>query len=67
MKYNLETKIAECGISFYAQKDIGKVTHVELPEIGKLIGKNDLFGKIESVSSILNLYSPVAFEVTQVG
>ena len=66
VKYNLETKIAECGISFYAQKDIGKVTTITLPEIGKFVHKNDLFGKIESVSSILNLYSPVEFEVTQV-
>ena len=66
VKYNLESKTGECGISFYAQKDIGKVKKIDLPTIGHSVSKNNLFGKIESVSSILNLYSPLDFEVVQV-
>ena len=66
IKYNKDTKEAECGISFHAQKDIGRVTKIELPTIGKEVHKNEVFGKVESVTSVLKLFSPVEFTVKEV-
>ena len=65
-KFNVETHKGECGISFYAQKSLGKVKSINLPEAGKKVRQEDDFGKVESVSCILNLNSPIDFTVTQV-
>ena len=66
IKYNNDTKEAECGISFHAQKDIGRITHLNLPAVGQEVQQNEVFGKVESVTSVLNLFSPVEFVVRQV-
>jgi len=66
IKYNKETKEAECGISFHAQKDIGKITHLRLPRVGQEVARNSIFGKVEGVYCELDLFSPVEFVVKEV-
>ena len=66
IKYNNDTKVAECGISFHAQKDIGKITRLDLPPVGHEVQTDQVFGKVESVTSVLNLFSPVSFVVREV-
>ena len=66
IKYNIESKSAECGISFYAQKGIGKIHEIDLPEIGEKVKSDQQFGKIETRTSTLKLFSPVDFEVVSV-
>jgi glycine cleavage system H protein len=57
---------AKVGITDYAQKQLGDVVYLELPEVGKTFNKGDVFGTIESVKAVSELYSPVSGEVTQV-
>lgn len=57
---------ARVGITDYAQKQLGDVVFLELPDVGRTFSKGDVFGTIESVKAVSELYSPVSGEVTEV-
>ena len=54
------------GITDYAQKQLGDVVYVDLPDVGTKLKKGQSFGTIESVKAVSELYSPVAGEVIEV-
>jgi glycine cleavage system H protein len=58
--------VARVGITDYAQKALGDVVYLELPEVGRTLKKGDVFGTIESVKAVSELYSPVDGEVAEV-
>jgi glycine cleavage system H protein len=62
----LEGEQARVGITEYAQKQLGDVVYLELPEVGRTLEKGEVFGTIESVKAVSELYCPVAGEVTAV-
>lgn len=62
----LSASEATVGITDYAQKQLGDVVYLELPEIGRTFKKGDVFGTIESVKAVSELYCPVGGEVTAV-
>ena len=57
---------ARVGITDYAQKQLGDVVYLELPPVGRSLKKGEVFGTIESVKAVSELYSPVTGEVTAV-
>ncbi len=57
---------AKVGITDFAQKQLGDVVYLELPQVGRTLKKGDVFGTIESVKAVSELYSPVDGEVTEV-
>ena len=57
---------ARVGITDYAQKQLGDIVYLELPEIGRQLNKGEVFGTIESVKAVSELYAPVSGEVTDV-
>ena len=57
---------AEIGITDYAQGELGDVVYVELPTVGTKLGKHDVFGTIEAVKAVSELFSPIAGEVVAV-
>jgi glycine cleavage system H protein len=56
----------EVGITDYAQKQLGDVVYVELPEIGRRVKQGEVFGTIESVKAVSELFSPASGEVIAV-
>lgn len=58
--------VVEVGITDYAQGELGDVVYVELPKVGASFGKHDVFGTIEAVKAVSELFAPVAGEVTEV-
>jgi len=54
------------GITDFAQKQLGDIIYVELPEVGKKLGVHDSLGTIESVKSVSDVFAPVAGEVIAV-
>jgi glycine cleavage system H protein len=62
----IEGTEAHVGITDYAQKQLGDVVYLELPEVGRTLSRGDVFGTIESVKAVSELYSPVTGEVTEV-
>ena len=53
------------GITDYAQKQLGDVVFVELPEAGRALKAQEVFGTVESVKAVSELYSPLAGEVVE--
>ena len=62
----LEGQEARVGITDYATKALGDIVYLELPEVGRTFDKGDVFGTIESVKAVSELYCPVSGEVTEV-
>lgn len=56
----------EVGITDYAQGELGDVVYVELPAAGTKLARHDVFGTIEAVKAVSELFSPIAGEVTEV-
>lgn len=54
------------GITDYAQGELGDVVFLELPEVGEHFGKMGVFGTIEAVKAVSDLYCPLAGEVVAV-
>ena len=58
--------IGTIGITDYAQKELGDVVYVDLPEVGDTFEANEPFGQVESVKAVSEVYSPVTGEVAAV-
>jgi len=54
------------GITDYAQGELGDVVYVDLPKVGASFGRGDVFGTIEAVKAVSELYSPVSGEVVEI-
>jgi glycine cleavage system H protein len=62
----LEGDRGRVGITDYAQKQLGDVVFLELPEVGRALAAHEQFGTVESVKAVSELYCPVAGEVVEV-
>jgi glycine cleavage system H protein len=58
--------VVTVGITDYAQGELGDVVFVELPKVGDTFAAMQVFGTIEAVKAVSELYSPVAGEVVEV-
>jgi glycine cleavage system H protein len=58
--------VVQIGITDYAQGELGDVVFVELPKVGDKFKAHDVFGTIEAVKAVSELYSPMAGEVVEV-
>ena len=63
---HVEGDIGTIGITDYAQKELGDVVFVELPQVGSQLDANDELGSIESVKAVSELFAPVSGEVIEV-
>ncbi len=58
--------IVEIGITDFAQSELGDIVYVELPRVGAKFNRHDVFGTIEAVKAVSELFSPVAGEVVEI-
>jgi glycine cleavage system H protein len=54
------------GITDYAQGELGDVVYVDLPEVGAKFSQMDVFGTIEAVKAVSELFCPIAGEVVEI-
>jgi len=54
------------GITDYAQGELGDIVFVELPKVGDKFGRKEVFGTVEAVKAVSDLYSPISGEVLEV-
>jgi glycine cleavage system H protein len=54
------------GITDYAQNSLGDIVFVDLPKVGDSVKAGEIFGSVESVKAVSDLYSPVTGTVTEV-
>lgn len=62
----VDEETATIGITDHAQKELGDIVYVELPKVGDLVSAREIFGTVESVKAVSEIYSPVTGEVTAV-
>ena len=57
--------VGRVGITDFAQKQLGDVVYVELPDVGATMTAGSVFGTIESVKAVSELFAPVSGEVIE--
>ncbi len=57
--------IATVGITDHAQAELGDIVYLDLPEVGRMLSKDDQFGEVESVKAVSELYTPVSGVVVE--
>lgn len=62
----LEGDRATIGITDHAQHELGDVVYLDLPPVGRTLRAGAVFGSIESVKAVSDLYAPVSGEVVEI-
>ena len=62
----VENDIATVGITDFAQSELGDIVFLELPNVGDVFDKNDVFGTVEAVKTLADLYLPVSGKIVDV-
>ena len=60
----LEGDIATIGITDFAQKELGDIVYVEIETVGKSLAAETVFGTVEAVKTVSDLYLPVSGTIT---
>ena len=66
VKSTADGAIVAIGITDYAQGELGDVVYVELPKVGAKFAAHAVFGTIEAVKAVSELFSPLAGEVVEI-
>lgn len=61
-----DADIVTIGITDYAQGELGDIVYLDLPKVGATFAEHAVFGTIEAVKAVSELYSPLAGEVVEV-
>ena len=61
----VEGDIAIIGVTDYAQKEMGDITYVDMPDVEEIVEKEEEFGALESVKASSDLFSPVSGTVVE--
>ena len=62
----IEQDLATIGITDYAQKELGDIVFVELPDSGDNISKGKTFATVESTKAAAEIYAPLSGEVSEI-
>lgn len=58
--------IVAIGITDFAQGELGDIVYLELPSVGARFKKHDVFGTIEAVKAVSELFSPLSGEIVEI-
>jgi glycine cleavage system H protein len=62
----IDLSTGRMGITDYAQKQLGDIVFLELPEVGKTVTKGEQVGSVESVKAVSEIFAPVSGTITEV-
>jgi glycine cleavage system H protein len=60
---SLEGDIATVGITHFAQKELGDIVYVEVETLGQTLEKDEVFGTVEAVKTVSDLFLPLSGEI----
>jgi glycine cleavage system H protein len=63
---HVDGEIGTIGITDHAQKQLGEIVYLELPEVGHVYNVDEEFGTVESVKAVSELFTPASGEVVEV-
>lgn len=62
----LQGATATIGITDFAQGELGDIVYIDISTVGKDVGEHEVFGTVEAVKTVSDLYMPVAAKVLEV-
>ena len=62
----LDADILTIGITDFAQSELGDIIFVEPPQLGETFRAGDIFGTLEAVKTVADLYMPIGSEILQI-
>ncbi|MES2380239.1 MAG: glycine cleavage system protein GcvH [Bacteroidota bacterium] len=62
----IEGDVAYIGITDFAQKELGDIVYVDIPSKGKTIARHEVFGTVEAVKTVSDLFMPLSGEILEV-
>jgi len=62
----LEGNIATIGITEFAQRELGDIVFVDIPTVGKTLNAEEVFGTVEAVKTVSDLFLPVAGTINEI-
>lgn len=62
----IEGDTAYVGITDFAQKELGDIVYVDISTVGKTVNEHEVFGTVEAVKTVSDLFMPVTGEVLEV-
>jgi len=62
---SIDGEIATIGITDYAQGELGDIVYVEIESLGEELSKEEIFGSVEAVKTVSDLFIPVSGEITE--
>jgi glycine cleavage system H protein len=63
---SLEGNVATIGITDFAQRELGDIVYVDINTVGKTLNSEEIFGTVEAVKTVSDLFLPVAGTITEV-
>lgn len=63
---SLEGNIATIGITEFAQRELGDIVFVDIPTVGKALEAEEVFGTVEAVKTVSDLFLPVAGTINEI-
>ena len=61
----IEGNIASVGITDFAQSELGDIVFIEVETIGEILNKNEVFGTVEAVKTVSDLFIPVSGKILE--
>ncbi len=62
---SIKDNIATVGITDYAQRELGDIVYIEVESLNQKLNKEEIFGSIEAVKTVSDLFMPVSGEVIE--
>ena len=63
---NFDDDVVVVGITDYAQSQLGDIIFFEIPELGSIVSLGDVFGEIEAVKTVSELYAPISGKIISI-
>ena len=63
---NVAGDVGTIGITDFAVKELTDLVYIDLPKVGRTLTAGDVFGEVESVKAVSDLYSPISGDVIEV-
>ena len=61
----IENKIATVGITAFAQKELGEIVYVDLPNVNHNFKQDEVFGSVEAIKTVSDLYMPLSGKIIE--
>ena len=61
----IENGVATIGVTDFAQQELGDIVFVEIETVGETLNKEDVFGTVEAVKTVSDLFMPISGEVLE--